>query len=75
MKISLRRGVACKVSRPRMVEIDVFAALARSRGDIKIASWENLEGHLIVLFPYKPEAQGYWKKVGKSLFYFLGVSL
>ena len=58
MKISLRRGVACKVSRPRMVEIDFFAALARSRGDIKIAS-ENLEGHLLVLFPYKPEAQGY----------------
>ena len=58
MKISLGRDVACKVSRPRGVEIDVFAALARTKGDIKIASWQNLEGHLLVLFPYKPEPQG-----------------
>ena len=34
MKISLRRGVACKVSRPRMVEIDVFAALKLPPGKI-----------------------------------------
>ena len=69
MKISLRRDVACKVSRPRGVEIDVFAALARTKGDIKIASWQNLEGLLLVLFPYL------WEKVGKSIFHFLGVSL
>ena len=58
MKISLRRDVACKVSRLRGLKSMFFAALARTKGDIKIASWKNLEGHLLVLFPYKPEPQG-----------------
>ena len=55
--------------------MDIFAALARTKGDIKIASDQNLDGHLSVLFPYRSELQGYWNNVGKSLFHFLGVSL
>ena len=55
--------------------MDIFAALARTKGDIKIASDQNLDGHLPVLFSYTSELQGYWNNVGNSLFHFLGVSL
>ena len=64
MKISLRRDVACKVSSAERVEMDIFAALARTKGDIKIASDQNLDGYLSVLFPFRSELQGYWKTVG-----------
>ena len=55
---------------PQGVEIDVFAAQARTRGDINYPSDEKLEGHLSVLFPYKSELQGYCNNVGISLFMF-----
>ena len=44
--------------------MDIFAALARTKGDIKIASDQNLDGYLSVLFPYRSELQGYWKPLG-----------
>ena len=56
MKISLGRDVTCK---PRGVEMDILVALARTKGDIKVASDQNLDGHLSVLFPYRSELQGY----------------
>ena len=37
---------------PRGVVIDIFAALARTKGDIHYLSDESLDGHLSVLFPY-----------------------
>ena len=43
--------------------MDIFAALARTKGDIKIASDQNLDGYLSVLFPFRSELQGYWKTV------------
>ena len=51
MKISLRRDVACKVSSAERVEMDIFAPLARTKRDIKIASDQNLDGYLSVLSP------------------------
>ena len=60
---------------PRGVEIDVFAAPARTREDINYASGENLEGHLLVLLTYKSQPQGYCNNVGISLFHVLGGSL
>ena len=48
---------------PRGVEMDIFAALARTKGDIKMA---------ICQF-FSPT--GYWNNVGNSHFHFLGVSL
>ena len=56
---------------PRGVVIDIFAALARTKGDIHYPSDESLDGHLSVLFPYRSELQGYWNNVGNSLFHFL----
>ena len=41
--------------------MDIFAALARTKGDIQIASDQNLDGYLSVL---RSELQGYWKTVG-----------
>ena len=46
---------------PRGVVIDIFAALARTKGDIHYPSDESLDGHLSVL--------------GNSLFHFLGMPL
>ena len=43
---------------PGGVENDVFAALARTKEDIKIASDESLEGYPRVKLPYKSESQG-----------------
>ena len=43
---------------PRGVVIDIFAALARTKGDIHYPSDESLDGHLSVLFPYRSELQG-----------------
>ena len=60
---------------PRGVVIDIFAALARTKGDIHYPSDESLDGHLSVLFPYRSELQGYWNNVGNSLFHFLGMPL
>ena len=60
---------------PRGVVIDIFAALARTKGDIHYPSDESLDGHLSVLFPYRSELQGYWNNVGNSLFPFLGMPL
>ena len=59
---------------PGGVEIDVFAALARTIGDINNPSWESLEGLLLVLFPHKLELQGGGKNVGICNLYFLGGS-
>ena len=50
--------------------MDIFAALARTKGDIQIASDQNLDGYLSVLFPYRSELQGYWKPVRNRLFTF-----
>ena len=52
----------------------VFAALARTRGDINKASGENLEGHLLILFPYQSEPQRQCNNVGISLFHFKSMS-
>ena len=60
---------------PKEVVIDVFAALARTKGDIHYPSDESLDGHISVPSPYRSELQGYWNNVGNSLFHFLGVSL
>ena len=60
---------------PRGVVIDIFAALARTKGDIHYPSDESLDGYLSVLFPYRSELQGYWNNVGNSLFHFLGMPL
>ena len=49
---------------PRGVVIDIFVALARTKGDIHYPSDESLDGHLSVLFPYRSELQGYWNNVG-----------
>ena len=49
--------------------MEIFAALARTKGDIQIASDQNLDGYLSVLFPYRSELQGYWPfKIDFSLF-------
>ena len=50
--------------------MDIFGALARTKGDIKIASDQILDGNLSVLFPYRSELQGYWKplEIDFSLF-------
>ena len=52
--------------------VDIFAALARTKGDIHYPSDESLDGHLSVLFPYRSELQGYWNNV---VFHFLGMPL
>ena len=75
MKISLRRDVACKVSSAERGKWTFFAALARTKGDIKIASDQNLDGYLSVLFPYRSELQGYWKPLEIDFSLFRCVSL
>ena len=60
---------------PGGVESGVSAALARTIDDINYPSWQNLEGHLLVLLAYKSWLQRYGNNVGISLFHFLGVSL
>ena len=59
---------------PRGVVIDIFAALARTKGDIHYPSDESLDDHLSVLFPYRSELQGYWNNVGNSLFRYASLS-
>ena len=60
---------------PRGLENDVFAALARTKGDINYPIDEKLDGHLLIHFPYKSWLQRYCNNVGNSLFHFLSVSL
>ena len=57
MKISLRRDVACKVSRLRGLK-SMFLRLWLEPKEILKLPLGKIEGHLLVLFPYKPEPQG-----------------
>ena len=59
----------------RGLEIDTFAALARTRGDIHYPSWEKLDHYPSSLFPYKLKLQRFGNNVGISLFHFESVSL
>ena len=44
----------------------VFAALARTTGDINYPSGEKLDHNLLLLFPYKLQLQIQWNNVGFS---------
>ena len=53
----------------------VFAALARTKGDINYPSWEKLDHLLSVPFPHKSWLQGYWKNSAIVHFHFQSRSL